>query len=306
MDVDPDDFAGFWSRSRPWIGRELATAAERSAMLLGADGLLLSQLIQVSGERILGPGCGHIRNIGELLTRTEALHGSRAERDVRAYYTSLCELYNRSLADTLLLTSNSPRWQHHVAAMDLWREDLLTPTADTDDSHGEDFDLTIKLPKPKHLRGVSGDVLLDIRRTASCERYFESLASWRTHPDDGVLKGELVESFARYASDVMRHVGREVGAFGLRPRFLSKAADISGAIDKAPGLIQGFLAMGTGAAAVSAGVDAVPIALPASMFSLFCLQTAAKHYTPTSSVEVSLSARDGARIHADITVTRAG
>lgn len=305
LNVDPDDFAGFWRRSREWISSELATAEERSSDLLGSEGLLLSQLIQVSGERLLGKDCSRIHDVGDLLARTKTRRGVRAERDLRVYYTSLCELYNRSLADTLLLTANSPHWQSHVAAMDLWREDLLASAEQIGTSQEETFDITIKMPHPHHLRKVSGDVLLDIRRSASCERFFESLAGWRAHPHDDILRGELVESLTRYAENIMRQVGREIGAFGLRPRFLTKTSDISGALDKAPDLLHGVLAMSAGASTASALLDAAPLALPASMFTLFCLQVAAKHYMPSTDVDVSIGPRSGVQLHADITITRA-
>ncbi|MFE5081785.1 hypothetical protein [Streptomyces mirabilis] len=73
--LDPDDFVGFWNRSREWIGQELAITSERSSTLLGSEGILLSQLIQVSGERLLGDDLGRIESVSELLLRVKTQVG---------------------------------------------------------------------------------------------------------------------------------------------------------------------------------------------------------------------------------------
>lgn len=306
MSVDPDDFAGFWARSRDWVCRELEIATDRSAALLGSHGVLLSQLIQVSGERLLGADCGRISNVDELLSKVAAALGSTAERDVRVYYTALCELYNRSLADTILTTSNSPRWGGYVAAMDLWRADLLSGETDTPDdaTASEAFDLTVRLPWPRQLRSVSGDVLLSIRRSPACDRYFESLSYWRAAPHDHRLQEELVTSLQKYSSEIMKQVGKDVGVLGLRPQFISKVSDISQAVEKSPGVVQGFLALGAtaGAAAGAAAADSSPF-VPAGLFALFCLRAAVKYYTPSQDAHVSVG-RHGIRVRPDITITR--
>lgn len=304
LGVDPDDFVRFWTRSREWIGQEIEIATERSSAWLRSDGILLSQLIQVSGERLLGPGCGQIDSVDSLVAMVGAKLGKMAEREVRVYYTTLCELYNRSLADTLLAVPNSPRWERHVAAMDLWREDLL-PDRGRADRIAEaryEIDVVIDLPRPHHLRSVSGDVLLAIRQSPACERYFESLSYWRADPHDRRLQDELVTSLSNYSREIMKHVGREVGVLGLRPQFISKAADIGQVIGSVPGVVQGFLAVGATAGAVLG--DASPV-LPAGLFSLFCLQVATKYYAPSQQVEVSIAPRNGARIRPDITISRA-
>lgn len=301
--IDPDDFVGFWNRSREWIGQELTIASERSATLLGSEGILLSQLIQVSGERLLGDDCGRISDIGELLSRVKAQVGATAERDLQAYYICACEIYNRSLADTILAASNSPRWEPFVAAMDLWRDNLLsagTSGGGIDEYPTEEINVPIRLPRPIHLRSVSGDVLLAIRRSPACERYFESLSHWRASPHNQILRDDLVNSLRRYSSEITKHVGKEVGMLGLRPNFISKSTDVSRILEKAPGVVLGFLATaGAGAAAASTSSPLIP----AGLFSLFCLQTAAKYVSPSESAEVQISPRLGARVRADITIS---
>ncbi|MFE4577934.1 hypothetical protein [Streptomyces chartreusis] len=302
--MDPDDFVGFWNRSREWIGQELAIASERSSTLIGSEGILLSQLIQVSGERILGDDSGRIENISELLSRVKVQVGATAERDLRLYYTCACELYNRSLASTILTAGSSPRWEPFVAAMDLWRNNLLSGEADSGGVVGypdELIDVSIRLPRPAHLRSVSGDVLLTIRRSPACERYFEALSHWRRAPTDQTLRDELVDSLRRYSSEITKHVGKEVGVLGFRPHFISKVSDVSGIVEKVPGVVQGFLAVGATAGAAAAGTSS-PL-IPAGLFSLFCLQVAAKYVSPSKSTKVLISPRLGARIRADITVS---
>lgn len=302
MEVDPDDFTGFWSRSRAWIGRELTIASERSAALLGSEGILLSQLMQVSGERLLGDDCGRIGNVDELLLRVKSQAGATAERDLRAYYICACEIYNRSLADTLLTAGNSPRWEPFVAAMDLWRDNLLA--GGTTGSATEEFDATIRLPRLSQLRSVDGDVLLAIRRSPACERYFESLSHWRAAPDNQILREEIVSSLHRYSEEIAKHVDGEAGMLGLRPHFISKVTDVSDLLEKVPGVVQGFLAMGAtaGAGAAAAGVSSSLI--PAGFFSLFCLRTAAKYASDSKSTEIQVSPRRGVRVRADITISR--
>lgn len=303
--LDPDDFVGFWNRSREWIGPELATAWERSSTLIGSEGILLSQLIQVSGERLLGGDSGRIENISELLSRVKAQVGATAERDLRLYYTCACELYNRSLANTILTAGNSPRWEPFIAAMDLWRNNLLSGEADAGgvvDPPDELIDVAIRLPRPAHLRSVSGDVLLAIRRSPACERYFEALSHWRGAPTDQTLRDELVNSLRRYSGEITKQVGKEIGLLGFRPHFISKVSDVSGIVEKVPGVVQGFLAVGATAGAAAAGTSS-PL-IPAGLFSLFCLQIAAKYVSPSKSAKVLISPRLGARIRADITVSR--
>ena len=305
MPVEPSDFVTFWQRSREWLDGELALASERSATVLGSEGVLLSQLIQVSGERLLGPGCGRINDIDELLVRVRAEVGSAAERDLRAYYTCVCELYNRSLADTILAAPNSPRWDQFTAAMDLWRDGMFDAGDQTDAAPGPadvEFDVPIRLPWPHHLRSVSGDVLLEIRGSQASDRYFESLAHWRKAPHDTVLQDELAEALHRYSRVIMKKVGQDVGALGLRPRFISKVTDVSRVLEKAPGVVQGFLTVGATAGAVGGATSPF---LPAGLFALFCLQAVAKYYSPSEVVDIQLSTRNGARVHADVTISRA-
>lgn len=306
--IDPDDFVGFWSRSREWIGPELSLALERSSHTLGSDGILLSQLIQVSGERLLGIDCGRITSVDELLMRVRTQVDSQAERDLRAYYTCACEIYNRSLADTILTAPNSPQWNHFIAAMDLWRDDILTSEFDSGGATGssaEEVDVVIRLPRVSNLRRVSGDVLLAIRQSPACERYFESFSYWKATPHSQRLKEEMVESLLRYSSEIRKQVGKDVGFLGLRPQFISQVTDVSEVIDKVPGLIQGFLAVGTTASTTSAAYGDLSPAIPAAFFSLFCLQTVAKHYSPSESVEIGISDRRGARLYADVSIGRA-
>lgn len=306
LSIDPDDFVGFWARSREWVDYELEVAAERSSTLLGSDGILLSQLIQVSGERLLGPECGRIGNIDELLSRVNAALGTTAERDVRVYYTSLCELYNRSLADTILTAPNSPRWEQYVAAMDLWREDVLTAQGDASGvaETSSEIDVVIRMPRPQHLRSVSGDVLLAIRKSQACERYFESLSYWRATPQDENLRDELVNSLSRYSQEIIKQVGKDVGVLGLRPQFISKASDVSQAIEKVPGVVHGFLAVGTAAGTAGAAAGSASPLLPTALFSLFCLRAVAKYYAPSQEVEISMAPRRGVRVRPDITISR--
>ena len=196
----------------------------------------------------LGPPADVSGDVSTLLARVRAEVGALAERDVRVYYAALCELYNRSLADTILTAPNSPRWDRYVAAMDLWREHVLDDT-DDEASSINDLDVVVKLPRPYHLRRVSGDVLFALRRSPSCERYFESLAHWRAAPHEQTLQGELVESLSAYAREIMKTVGKDVGALGLRPQFISKVSDVSRALERVPGVVQGFLAVGAAAGA---------------------------------------------------------
>jgi hypothetical protein len=305
MRVEPGDFVAFWHRSRGWVEGELAIASERSAAVLNSEGVLLSQLIQVSGERLLGQGCGRISSIDELLSRVRAEVGADAERDLRAYYTCVCELYNRSLADTILAAPNSPRWDQFVAAMDLWRDGMVgagdQSGADPEPADVE-IDVPIRLPWPHHLRSVSGDVLLEIRRSQASDRFFESLAHWRKAPHDTLLQGELVEALHRYSRVIMKQVGQDIGALGLRPRFISKITDVSRVLEKAPGVVQGFLTVGATAGAVGGATSPF---VPAGLFALFCVQAVTKYYSPSEAVDIQLSARNGARIHADVTISRA-
>lgn len=310
--VDPDDFLGFWNRSREWIGGELEAGLERSGKLLNSDGLLLSQLIQVSGERLLGHDCGRIESMGALLDQAKSRVGSSAERDLRMFYTIACELYNRSLADTILTSPGSPRWNYFVAAMDLWRDDALVATDDLtvggvqSDEH---VDLVLRLPRVDHLRTVSGDALLAIRRSPTCDRYFESLAHWRASPQDQSRQAELVESLRRYAVEIQKHVGKDIGVFGLRPQFISGATDLTRTIEKVSGVVQGFLSYATSTAAAATGAMAVsgpmPAVVPAGFATLFVLQTVAKYYSPSQPVELEVSARSGVRVYPDVTITRA-
>lgn len=305
LPVDPDDFVGFWRRSREWIGSELGMALERSSGVLGSEGILLSQLIQVSGERLLGADCGRITSIEELLRRVRTEVSAAAERDLRAYYTCACELYNRSLADTISTVPNSPRWNHFIAAMDLWRDDILRDV-DSDDAAeplAEELDVVIRLPRVSHLQHVSGDVLLAIRKSHACERYFESFAHWQSAPHDHGRQAELVEALRRYSDEIRKQVGKDVGVLGLRPQFISKASDVSSVIGRVPDLVQGFLAVGATTAAATGG-DVSPL-VPAGLFSLFCLQAVAKHYAPFESVDVEISGRRGVRIYPDVTISRA-
>lgn len=309
LQVDPDDFVGFWERSREWISHELNTARERSGDLLGTDGLLLSQLIQVSGERLLGPECGRITSIDALLDLTRQQLGESAVRDLHAYYTCACELYNRSLADTILTSPGSPRWSYFVAAMDLWRDDVLESSGIIEarqESIGEQLDVPIRLPRVSHLRSISGDTLSAIRRTPAAERYFESLADWRRSPNRETLRGELVESLQRYSVEIRKQVGRDVGTLGLRPQFISGATDVTRVVEKLSGVVQGFLSVGSVPAAAAAAMGHLSPLVPAVGFAtLFVLQTAAKYHSPHATVDLQLSSHRGLRVYPDVTITRA-
>lgn len=94
-----------------------------------------------------------------------------------------------------------------------------------------------------------------------------------------------------------------MGVLGLRPQFISKVSDVSGLLGRVPDLVQGFLAVGATTAA-AANSEVSPL-VPASLFSLFCLQTVAKHYSPFESVDVEISGRRGVRIYPDVTISRA-
>jgi hypothetical protein len=305
--IDPDDFLGFWDRSREWIVDELNIALERSTALLGSEGILLSQLIQVSGERLLGADCGRIESVDDLLGRASDQLGSDAERDLRVFYTCASELYNRSLADTLDSLPNRPRWKPYIAAMDLYdaTAERDFPSSDRFDSDLADLDEIIRLPRPIHLRSVSGDALLAIRRSPTCERYFESLAHWRSHPHSEALRSELIHSLRRYTHEIRKQVGKDVGFVGLRPQFISKISDVTRALEKTPGIIQGFLAVGAVGATTGVTTGAVSPLVPAGLFSLFCLQTVAKYYSPSQTVGVAVSPQNGVRLYGDVTISRA-
>lgn len=163
------------------------------------------------------------------------------------------------------------------------------------------IDVSIRLPRPAHLRLVSGDVLLTIRRSPACERYFEALSHWRRAPTDQILRDELVNSLRRYSGEITKHVGKEVGVLGFRPHFISKVSDVSEIVEKVPGVVQGFLAVGATAGAAAAGTSS-PL-IPAGLFSLFCLQVATKYVSPSESAKVLISPRLGARMRADITIS---
>lgn len=312
--LDPDDFCGFWERSRAWISDELAQGYERSTKLLSTEGMLLSQMIQITGERVLGPECGKIRNITDLLTRTRLSRGSQAHSDVRSYYTLMCELYNRSLSDTLFTARNSPKWRYYVAALDMWREQLALGNLATSSAHlGNvfDLDIVIKLPKLAHLRRVSGDVLLSIRQSPACERFFESLVSWKTQPTSATLCGELVDALARYSEIIVDQVGGSVGLMGLRPQFVSRASDILELVDRTPQFFQGLIAVaGAGAVATAAVHQSAEVSLlhrspEFSIFGLFALLTIAKSISPHEKVSGSISSDGGVRLDADVSISRA-
>ena len=307
MSVDPDDFSGFWGRSREWVEGELASSIERSSATLGTEGLLLSKMIQVSGERLLGSDCGRITSVDNLLSRARSEVSEAAERDLRAYYTLASEIYNRSLADIVQIAPNSPQWTPHIAAMDLWKAELLNgSTMDGSVAPRVDgIDLQIRLPRPKHLRSVSGDALLAVRRSASAERYFESLSHWRSNPASEPLQAELVESLHRYAQDIRKQVGKDVGSLGLTPQFISRATDVSRVLEKAPGVVQGFLAVGASASAGVAALSGSSPLVPAAMFSLFVLQSVARHHAPSERVKLHVTPRQGLRVHPDISISQA-
>lgn len=302
--LDPDDFAGFWRRSRDWIEKELDLGYERSAHSLRKPGVLLSQMIQVSGERVLGRDCGTVSSIGELLAKAQFLDSPDAYRDLRAYYTIMCELYSRSLSDTLLTVPNSPRWRYYVAALDMSREQLavappsnggIGPAGDD-----EDVDTIIKLPRVAQLRRVSGDVLLKIRRSPACERFFESLADWKGHPDSPKARIELLQTLSRYSQLIVSEIGGTVGSLGLRPRFVSSAWDIVGLVARVPDLVHGLLAL-AGVGAVSLG--APPVA-QVTLFGLLAVLAPAKHISPYKRVGTSISVNDGIRLDGDISISR--
>jgi len=302
LEVDPDDYLGFWARSREWITDELRIARERSSDELGGDGLLLSKMIQVSGERVLGLKCGRIESVGGLIHQVRDTVGDSAARDLEVYYTIAAELYNRSLADVLRSAPNSPRWKPYLAALDLWREDLIDPENRQYGDRDASIAMEIRLPRPKHLRHVSGDVLKSIRAAPTAERYFESLSAWRANPQETTIREEMVAALKRYSQTIRSMVGKEVGMLGLTPRFISNATDLSRVLEKAPGVVQGFLAAGGTAATAGAAAGAAPPALPAALFSLFVLQTVAKAHVPTRKVDVNITPQSGLRMFPDITI----
>lgn len=302
--LDPEDFCGLWHRSRMWIDDELTRGFERSTDKLRSPGMLLSQMIQVSGERVLGDKCGRIRDIGELLVRAKTEHGIEAYRDLRAYYTLVCELYNRSLSDTLFTAPNSPKWRYYVAALDLWREQLV-PSGNSLDPAAEDpadaVDVVINLPKPVHLRQVTGDTLLAIRRSPACERFFESLALWKAESTSAVLRDELIGSLRRYSELIIKEVGASVGLMRLRPTFVSRVTDIVRLVDRSPQVVYGLLAVaGTGVV-----TGTVPLPAQVTLFSLSALLTVAKHVSPYERVRGVVSPVRGVHLHGDVSVSRA-
>jgi hypothetical protein len=306
--LDPDDFCGFWSRSRGWIADELALGYECSTTRLRAPGMLLSQMIQVSGERVLGQQCGKIRDIAELLTRVKNEQGPEAHGDLRAYYTLVCELYNRSLSDTLSSDRNSPEWRYYIATLDMWREQLVpsgtaeraTPAEDVDA-----FDVVINLPKLVHLRHVSGDTLLAIRRSPACERFFESLSNWKACPTSATLRGELVDTLERYSELIIKQVGDSVGLMGLRPQFVSRVSDILRLVDRSPQFVHGLLAVaGASALGASALAEAGSPSIQISLFGLFAALTTAKLILPYEGVAGAISPARGVHLHGDVSISR--
>lgn len=297
-DLDPDDFNGFWARSRGWIESELSIGFERSESLLRAPGMLLSQMIQISGERVLGDNCGGIFSIGDLLSRVQREKGTEARSDLHAYYTVLCELYNRSLADTLFSAKNSPKSESYIAALHMWREELASEDARVAPTNS--LDVIITLPKIDQLRRTSGDTLLSIRKSAVCERFFESLESWKAQPTSVRLQGELTESLCRYSESIVKQVGDSVGVLGLRPQFVSRVTDILRLVDKSPQLVIAMLAVG--------GVGAMTgIPSPAAQFSLFglsALLTAAKQVVPYKTVAGTISPASGFAFEGEISISR--
>lgn len=300
--LDPDDFCGFWARSREWIAEELARGYERSTARLGTNGLLLSQMIQVSGERILGDKCGEIRSVSQLLSRAKSERGLEAYSDLRTYYTMVSELYNRSLADTLFTAPNSPRWQYYVAALDVWREQLeqFRENEPSSPNHVENIDVVIRLPKVAHLRRVSGDTFLSIRKSAACERFFESMASWRAEPNSATLREELVDTLHRYSDLIVKQVGDSVGFIGLRPHFVSRVSDIMRLGERVPQLVHGVLAV----AGMSVLTNGLPLSGQVSLFGLAGVLTAAKLVTPSERVTGTISPSRGPRFCGDVSINR--
>ena len=302
LEVDPDDYLGFWARSRAWMPDELRIARERSSEELGDDGLLLSKMIQVSGERLLGSKCGRIDSVEALIHQVRDAVGDSAAGDLEVYYTIAAELYNRSLADILRLAPNSPRWKPYLAALDLWHEDLIDAAKRQSADRDPSIDMEIRLTRPEHLHHVSGDVLKSIRAAPTAERYFESLSAWRANPQETTIREEMVATLKRYSQTIRSMVGKEVGMLGLTPRFISNATDVSRVLEKAPGVVQGFLAVGGTAATAGAAAGAASPVLPGALFSLFVLQTVAKTRLPTKKVDVSITPQSGLRVFPDVTI----
>jgi hypothetical protein len=185
----------------------------------------------------------------------------------------------------------------------MWREQLASSenaerVAPADDV--EVFDVIINVPKLAHLRQVSGDTLLSIRRSPVCERFFESLASWKACPTSLALRGELVDTLGRYSELIVKEVGGSVGLMGLRPQFVSRVSDILRLVDRMPQLIQGTLAV----AGASALTGAVSPYVTFSLFGLFGVLTAAKHTLPYEGVSGAISHSEGLRLHGDISISR--
>jgi hypothetical protein len=304
--VDPDGFLDFWARSRGWIHHELASARARSAELLDGPGLLLSQLIQVSAERITGDNRSSVNSVDDLLQLARSSASPAAAGDLQMLYTCAAEIYNRSLADTILTASNSPAWSGYIAAMDLWRDGTLDQDGAPSHGHPHDVDsdleLVVRLPHPRALERTSGDVLTAIRRSAAADRYFESLANWRAASTSVARRSELVDCLRRYSEEIRTQVGKEVGMLGLRPRFIGQVTDVSSVLQKVPSLVQGVLAVTTTTAASATGHEAA--AVPVGVFTLFALQIVTKYVSRTERVTAAITGDNGLRIRPDVTIDR--
>jgi len=287
-----DYYAKFWADSEEWRNQDIKTAKKRAKK---AGALPISVLLQATADRLFGEKKVDVRDVRHLIEKMadqESL--KKLVPDVKIFYLLACEYYNRTLADSLLAASNTPRWSPYISALD-FNTSSNKHSAESN-PRGKQFPkTTISLPAIKVLQKCSGDVLASIRETDAFDRYCEALLAWKR---DGLETQceRLTAELLVYANVIRKKVGEAVGhkatSENFEPRFLPKLSGIVDFLDKVPDFVLVGLCC----------TDA-PAVVKTASFGIFCLKKVIARPSAAETVEVTAdSDYPGVHIWPDVTI----
>jgi hypothetical protein len=240
--LSSEDFQEFWGQHRGDFLSDMTRVRD-----LSYDHVIpISLLIKVIGNRLLPNNSVNLIDIAALLAALrKASVPEPIVRSTRVYFTIACEIYARTLAETLLAAANSPFWRGHIAALHMWEcgipdsEKFSPPPFILQELEVE---TTIRLPSLRRIEQTSGESLIAIRLLPSADRYFGAVENWRATANQKTHT-ELVSALQKYSADICRLISDNKGnEDSIIPMYVTKLDDLFGILEKIPDIVLGMVA----------------------------------------------------------------
>ena len=230
--IDDEDrkFMLFWERIDEWRLPEIQKAAEWTQAKPGSHGIQISELINVTSERLFEDKSLKIESVSDLISYAKKKRISHEMiEDIEIYYSIICEIYNQNLAEAFAASSNSPVSNNYITSLHLWKGNLLNKMSEESRKNIDSNEVhhNIKLPSLKTIRQTNGYCIVDIRERPAAQNYFQALKNWKSLPN-GDNESKLLSALDSYARLICKAIGNEIAPNQFRASIISRTSALAG------------------------------------------------------------------------------